>query len=102
MITSLLVALAMTGATPAAEEATTNETETAQTEGQTIRRVDGRDPSIPDDRTIKCRSVKQLGTRIPDRVCRSLAEWAQIDKENREQAETNMRTKGASGDNGNF
>lgn len=102
MFTSMIIAMALSGATPAAEEAASAPEATEESSGMTIRRVDGRDPSIPDDRTIKCRSVKQLGTRIPDRVCRSLSEWAQIDKENREQAETNMRTKGASGDNGNF
>ncbi|MEH6756334.1 MAG: hypothetical protein V7676_02345 [Parasphingorhabdus sp.] len=39
---------------------------------------------IKEDKIV-CRSVMTVGSRIPDRVCRTKKEWANIARENEEQ-----------------
>lgn len=36
----------------------------------------------PNPQSIKCRSIQEVGSRIPSRICRTLAEWTRIDEEN--------------------
>ncbi|WP_375289809.1 hypothetical protein [Qipengyuania sp.] len=43
--------------------------------------------------SVKCKSVKQLGSRIPERVCRTVGEWMQIEKENAEVVEEQRRQR---------
>lgn len=51
-----------------------------------------------EDQKVKCRSVFVVGSRIPERICRTRAEWAQIERETREAMDQQRRTVGASGD----
>ena len=47
---------------------------------------------------VKCRSIFQVNSRIPERICRTKAEWDQIARDSREALERNQRGRGASGD----
>lgn len=47
---------------------------------------------------VQCRAVKQLGSRIPNRVCRTAAEWVKIEKENAEIVEEQRRHRSSAGD----
>ncbi|SIO05191.1 hypothetical protein SAMN02745824_2768 [Parasphingorhabdus marina DSM 22363] len=60
---SVLLALAMAGGTAATPAET----------------------DIVDEKKIVCRTHRVVGSRIPERVCRTNKEWARIDKENDQQ-----------------
>jgi len=47
---------------------------------------------------VRCRSVYQTNSRIPERICRTRAEWDRIEQESREAMERTRRGAGASGD----
>jgi len=56
--------------------------------------------SEPEDTRSICRSIYQTNSRIPERVCRTRAQWDEIQRQSREALERNRRGSGASGDGG--
>jgi len=95
-----IIAATMLMASAASAEPTSQAAGQAEpaAEGEmTVTHIKQRDESIPDDRTIKCKSIKEVGSRIPTRVCRTMTEWSQIEAEMKQNAQDNMRNKGASG-----
>jgi hypothetical protein len=48
---------------------------------------------------VRCRNVFTVNSRIPERICRTNAEWERIQRETREALDRNQRGAGASGDN---
>lgn len=38
-----------------------------------------------DEKKVVCRTQRILGSRIPERICRSKKEWARIDRSNEQQ-----------------
>ncbi|SIO05165.1 hypothetical protein SAMN02745824_2767 [Parasphingorhabdus marina DSM 22363] len=75
---SLLLSLALAGDTVA----TPTETDAAE------------------EKKMVCKSVKTLGTRIPQRVCRSSKEWAKINEAQKRQLETRSnQSRGTQGSN---
>jgi|GEM_PF-4305629 len=57
-------------------------------------------PEIKDGDKVKCKYIQELHSRIPSKVCRTRAEWARIDEENREAARNNMRNSGRNAESG--
>lgn len=53
----------------------------------------------PDADRVRCRNVFTVNSRIPERICRTNAEWERIQQETREALSRNQRGAGASGDN---
>jgi|GEM_PF-2938912 len=49
---------------------------------------------------VKCRYVKSLNSRIPAKVCRTLTDWAEIERQNREAVESSRRNRGTTGNSG--
>lgn len=47
---------------------------------------------------VRCRTVRTTNSRIPERICRTEAQWAEIEQQSREALERNRRGAGASGD----
>jgi hypothetical protein len=45
------------------------------------------EPQAESDDKIICRSIMTVGSRIPDRTCRTKREWEQIQKANSEELE---------------
>jgi len=41
----------------------------------------GAAPSL-DPQSVKCRRIREVDSRIPTRICRTVAEWDRIDAEN--------------------
>ena len=46
-----------------------------------------------DPESVKCRSVREVGSRIPTRICRTVGEWGRIDADN-EQALIDQKRSG--------
>ncbi len=51
-----------------------------------------------DSEEMVCRAVPVVNSRIPQRICRTKADWARLQEESREALSRNRRTVGASGD----
>lgn len=51
-----------------------------------------------DAERVRCRNVFTVNSRIPERICRTNAEWERIERESREAMDRNRRGAGASGD----
>ena len=51
----------------------------------------------PEASRVRCRSVNLTNSRIPERICRTRAEWDEIERQSREAIERNRRGAGASG-----
>lgn len=55
--------------------------------------------AVEEKKTV-CKSVRTLGTRIPQRVCRSSKEWAKINEAQKRQLETRSnQSRGTQGSN---
>lgn len=54
--------------------------------------------AVKDPDTVRCRAIKELGSRIPARVCKTNAEWARQKAEAREAIEKRNRNSHCSGD----
>jgi hypothetical protein len=89
------MAFAITLAAAAPGEASPPEDDTTRI-GETIARAE----EVPDGEKIKCRYIKELGSRIPNRICRTRAEWSRIETEQREAAVSNMRGGGQRSESG--
>ena len=50
-----------------------------------------------DDTRVRCRSVNLTNSRIPERICRTRAQWDEIERQSREAIARNRRGAGASG-----
>jgi hypothetical protein len=91
MKTPLLIVGAIAAlATPALGQTTPPATPQQQAE-QTAQDVEAE--------RVRCRNVFVVNSRIPERICRTNAEWARIQRETREALDRNQRGAGASGDN---
>ncbi|MDN3645511.1 hypothetical protein QWY75_04715 [Pontixanthobacter aestiaquae] len=49
---------------------------------------------------VKCRYIYQLNSRVPDRICRTKARWAEIEKEQQEAIENGRRNGGNASETG--
>lgn len=67
-----------------------------------MRRIDRATDEMDDATVIKCRSVKDVGSRIPLRICRTLAEWGQIDAANEDALTERRRNAGQIGADGDI
>jgi len=54
--------------------------------------VAGEGASETDPDTVRCRSVRELGTRIPKRVCKTNQQWAQEQEAARQAMEDRNRS----------
>ncbi len=79
----LLSAAVVSAQTPA----TTSATSTEASETKTEEKDDG-------DKVI-CRAVRETGSRIPSRICRTKDQWAAITKENTDAAENTLNRNSA-------
>jgi hypothetical protein len=49
---------------------------------------------------VRCRYEHLVNTRIPQRICRTEAQWARIEQENQEARDNNSRNRGSRGESG--
>lgn len=51
-------------------------------------------PAPIDPATVKCRSIREVNSRIPTRICRTIAEWDRIDADNQKSMTAQKRGGG--------
>ncbi|MEW4448082.1 hypothetical protein [Qipengyuania sp. JC766] len=56
--------------------------------------------SSSDKQKIRCRTERLVNSRIPQKICRTEAEWEEIERQNREQHENSRRSGGNRAESG--
>ena len=97
MIRHFLITAAVVSSSPALAQPSTSGSSSGQQQSAPIETTAA---SEPEDTRSVCRSIYQTNSRIPERVCRTRAQWDEIQRQSREALERNRRGSGASGDGG--
>ena len=90
----------MSAATP--PEHYLSNTKDLQGESVELVRIDEPTRDMDDAQVTTCRSVKEVGSRIPLRVCRTKAEWVEIDRVNQDALQERRRNAGQIGADGDI
>lgn len=68
--------------------------------GVKMYRYEGALRDADPERTIVCRDVMELGSKLPSRLCRKLSDWEDIYEANQDEIEQKRRSPRSSGQKG--
>lgn len=99
---SLTLAVAFSISVPAFSQEPNKPAESPQ-EAPAVAAAQGQpDADTPkaEEERVRCRSEFQLHSRIPQRICRTESQWAEIERQNREATNNTMRNRGSVAESG--